>query len=252
MDRARTPAAVRLEPATDLLYRVRKRKSAEEIAIIERAQGCADAIAAAFRSSAHPGIAEHAVYAELVAAYLRAGGELPSMILFSAEHRPWQAQLLPTFRKLDAQDVVVIEAEPKYYGYMAQAIDTVSLRPLTKLEARLFEVSHECFEMLLDAMRPGIAYAELISRWGSFARKTGCMPGRTMGHGLGLGQDGPLTTRNGKADGMIVEEGDCFVLKPWVSDEDDLTSVRVGGTVVVGDQRARRLGSCKLRPLVLA
>jgi Xaa-Pro aminopeptidase len=238
--------------ATELLSRVRKRKSPEEIRMIERAQNCADAIASALRSTARPGVAEHAVYAELVAAHVRTGGELPSMILFSAEYRLWQTQLLPTFRQLSSHDIVVIEAEPKYYGYMAQAIDTVSLRPLTSLEARLFEVSHECFLTLLDLMRPGIAYAELISRWESLARKAGCMPGRTMGHGLGLGQDGPLTTRGGRADGMIVEDGDCFVLKPWVSDDSDATSVRVGGTVVVSDRRARCLGMCKRRPLVLS
>ena len=37
------------ECATDILYAVRKRKSAEEIALIEKAQDCADAIDAAFR-----------------------------------------------------------------------------------------------------------------------------------------------------------------------------------------------------------
>jgi Xaa-Pro aminopeptidase len=240
------------ESATELLYRARKRKSAEEITVMERAQKCADAISNAFRSVTRAGVGEHEVYAEMIASHVRTGGELPSMILFSAGRRVWQTQLLPTFRNLDAEDVVVVEAEPKYYGYMAQAIDTVSLRPLSSVEARLFEISHECFHILVDALRPGISYADLISRWESMARKAGCIPGRTMGHGLGLGQDRPLTTPGGKAEGMIVEEGDCFVLKPWMSDEDDVTSVRVGGTVVVGHQRARRLGNCELRPLVLS
>ena len=174
------------------------------------------------------------------------------MILIGAARRIWQTQLLPTFRKLDGQDVVMIEAEPKYYGYMAQAVDTVSLRPLSDVEARLFDVSHECFQVLLDAMRPGVAYADLISRWKSFARRARYLPGRTLGHGLGLGQDGPLTTAGGKADEMFVEEGDCFVLKPWVWDGDDETSLRVGGTVVVGAQGARGLGKCELSPMVLA
>ena len=156
---------VRFEPATDLLYHVRKRKSAEEIALVEQAQTCADAISAAFRSTAREGVGEHEIYAAMVAAHVRAGGELPSMILIGAARRIWQTQLLPTFRKLDGQDVVMIEAEPKYYGYMAQAVDTVSLRPLSDVEARLFDVSHECFQVLLDAMRPGVAYADLISRW---------------------------------------------------------------------------------------
>jgi Xaa-Pro aminopeptidase len=241
----------RFESATDILYRVRKKKSAEEIAVAEQAQKCADAIGEALRSTARPGVSEHEVYAAMVAAHIRAGGELPSMFLFSAEERSWQTQVMPTFRKLSRGDVVMVEAEPKYYGYMAQTVDTVSLRALSSEETRLFDVSHDCFEMLLDGMRPGAGYADLIGRWEAFARKSGAAPGRTMGHGLGLGQDGPLTTPGGKADGLMVEEGDCFVLKPWISDRHDTMSVRIGGTVVVGRQGARRLGTCALRPLVV-
>ena len=240
------------ESATDILARVRKRKSAEEIAIIEKAQRCADVICEAVRSIARPGVPEHDVYAAMIAAHVRAGGEMPSMLLFSAGQRAWQTQLLPTFRTLKPDDIVMIEAEPKYYGYMAQSIDTISMRALEKSEAELFDRSLECFDTLLEAFRPGKSYADLIAIWEAFARKRGCTPGRTMGHGLGLGQDGPLTVPGGRADGMIVEEGDCFVLKPWISDQSDTISVRVGGTVVVERNGARRMGECPLRPLVLA
>lgn len=241
----------RFESATDILYRARKKKSAEEIAVTEMAQRCADAIGQALRATTRPGTSEHEVYAAMVAAHIRAGGELPSMFLFSADKRIWQTQLLPTFRKLERGDTVMIEAEPKYYGYMAQTVDTVCLRRLSGIEAKLFDVSRECFDALLAALRPGKSYAELIGFWESLARKAGCLPGRTMGHGLGLGQDAPLTTPGGKADGLDVEEGDCLVLKPWISDLDDVTSVRVGGTVVVERSGARRLGACALPPLVV-
>ena len=249
--RAALPAA-RFESAADLMYRVRKRKSAEEMAMIGRAQDCADAIGAALRGTARQGATEHEVYAAMVAAHLRCGGELPSMLLVGTGPRIWQTQLLPTFRRLDAGDAVVIEAEPKYYGYMAQCVDTVALRPLSSLEAKLFDVSHDCFAMLLEALRPGASYRELIGGWERFATSAGCVAGRTMGHGLGLGQDGPLTTPGGAADDLAVEEGDCLVLKPWISNPDDTVSVRVGGTVVVGPRGAHRLGRVPLRPLVVA
>ena len=173
------------------------------------------------------------------------------MLLFSADERIWQTQVMPTFRKLARSDVIMIEAEPKYYGYMAQTVDTVSMRPLSGEEARLFDISHDCFGMLLSAMRPGVSYADLVVRWVAFAEKCNALAGRTMGHGLGLGQDGPLTTPGGDAGGLMVEEGDCLVLKPWISDRGDTMSVRVGATVVVGQHGARRLGLCPLRPLVV-
>jgi Xaa-Pro aminopeptidase len=239
------------ECATDILYEVRKKKSAEEIAFIERAQICADAIDEAFRASIRPGAPEHEIYANMFAAHIKAGGEVPSMILFSADKRFWQTQLLPTFRALESDDVLMVEAEPKYFGYMAQAVISASLRPLSDRERLLFDTSQECFDALLSELRPGRSYESLIQKWKAIANRNGVSAGRTMGHGLGLGQDGPLTTPSGAAGGLQVEEGDVLVLKPWVSDRDDTISVRVGGTVVVGRSSARRLGRCSLMPLVI-
>ena len=48
----------------------------------------------------------------------------------------------------------------------------------------------------------------------------------------------------------MVEEGDVLVLKPWVSNEDDNVSVRVGGTVVVGATSAKKLGKGSLVPII--
>jgi Xaa-Pro aminopeptidase len=243
--------AASFECATDILYRARKTKSAEEIALIEKAQHCADCIQAAFRSTARAGVSEHKVYSALFAAHIAAGGEVPSMILFSADKRFWQTHVMPTFRLLTQGDVVMLEAEPKYYGYMAQAVDSIALRPLAKGEERLFEVSRDSFEFLLNELRPGKTYAHIIRNWEAHVKKLGSVAGRTFGHGLGLGQDGPLSTPSGAAGGLHVEVGDCLVIKPWITDESESASVRVGGTVVIGPDGARKLGNAELDPLVL-
>jgi Xaa-Pro dipeptidase len=239
------------ECATDIMYEVRKRKSAEEIGFVERAQICADAINDAFRATVRPGVPEHEVYANMFSAHIKAGGEVPCMILFNAEKKFTQTHLLPTFRSLEKDDVLMVEAEPKYYGYMAQAVISASLRPLSDQERLLFNASQECFDDLLSELRPGRSYKSLVEKWKAVASRKGVSAGRTMGHGLGLGQDGPLTTPSGDAGGLQVEEGDVLVLKPWVSDDDDAISVRVGDTVVVGHSSARRLGHRSLMPLVV-
>ena len=173
------------------------------------------------------------------------------MILFNAEEKFHQTQLLPTFRFLKHGDAVVVEAEPKFYGYMAQAILSATLRPLSDLEVRLFAASRTCFEALMTELRPGRSYKDLIELWRLVAKREGVVAGRTMGHGLGLGQDAPLTVPTGDAGHLLVEEGDVLVLKPWVSNEDDSVSVRVGGTVVVGATSAKKLGKCSLMPFVV-
>lgn len=240
------------ENAEDILHGVRKRKSGEEIQALESAQFLADEVRTALRAHARPGVSEGMVYAELHRAYLAAGGEMPTMFLFAAEPRIWQTHLLPnSARRLAPEDVLIIEVDTKHLGYTGQAVDTVSLRPLSALEQRLFDVSTECFHAIVEAMRPGRPYLELIQLWDKTARRAGLVAGRTMGHGLGLGQDGPLTRPAGNADGLVVEEGDCLVLKPWVSDTSDSISVRVGDLVVVGDQSTRRAGRMELSPYVV-
>jgi len=240
------------ESATELMYMARKRKSAEEISMMSKAQVCAEAVSQALRASARPGASEHSVYAEMVAAHIRAGGELPTMMLFFADKRMWQTQLAPTHRNLESDDIIMIEADTKYLGYTSQAVDTVSLRKFTAQEWKLFDVSRNCFHGILEAMRPGRSYAELIELWQRLAKQPQTIAGRSMGHGLGLGQDAPLTVPDGNGQGLMVEEGDCFVLKPWVSDEQDTMSARVGGLVVVEAGGARRIGQGDLEPAVVA
>ena len=75
---------------------------------------------------------------------------------------------------------------------MVQSVETIALRPLSSAtEALLLDVSKACFDAVLAAMKPGIAYADLIALWEKSATGAEYQAGRTMGHGLGLGQDEP-------------------------------------------------------------
>ena len=228
--------------ATALMHDVRQVKSAEEIALVERAQVCADAIGEAVFEHARAGVSEHALYAEMMAAHIRSGGEVPAMLLIGIGKAPSQAFLMPTFRALEDGDILICESEIKYAGYMAQSIEAVSLGPPEAEYERLFEASLSCFGILLDAMRPGVPYAELIRLWGAHMERAGLKAAPTMGHGLGLGQDGPTTRAGGDAQGRTVEAGHCFILKPWAATADGERAMRAGNTVVVEEHGARRLG----------
>ena len=228
--------------ATALMHDIRQVKSAEEIALIERAQLCADAISEAVFEHARPGVSEHALYAEMMAAHIRSGGEVPAMLLIGIGKAPSQTFLMPTFRALEQGDILLCESEIKYAGYMAQSIEAVSLGPPGADYARMFEASLACFEMLLEAFRPGVPYAELVRLWGAHMEEAGLRAAPTMGHGLGLGQDGPTTRPGGDAQGRVVEAGHCFILKPWATSADGARAIRAGNTIVVGENGARRLG----------
>ena len=228
--------------ATALMHDVRQVKSAEEIALIERAQICADAISEAIFEHARAGVTEHELYAEMMAAHIRSGGEVPAMLLLGIGKAPSQTYLLPTFRALEQGDILICESEIKYAGYMAQSIESVSLGPPGADYERMFEASLSCFEMLMGTIRPGVAYAEPIGLWGRHMEKAGFRAAPTMGHGVGLGQDGPTTRAGGDGQGRIVEAGHCLILKPWATSADGERAVRAGNTIVVEQSGARRLG----------
>lgn len=230
------------ENATGFMHDIRLVKSAEEIAMIERAQVCADAISEAVFAHARPGVTEHALYAAMMAAHIRAGGEVPAMLLIGIGKEPDQTYLLPSMRDLETGDILICESEIKYGGYMAQSIESVCLGPPPDDYRRLYDASLSCFHVLLDAARPGVPYADLIRLWGEHMTAAGCRAAPTMGHGLGLGQDGPTTRPGGDAQGLVVEAGHCFVLKPWATSEDGRHAIRAGNTIVVEPGGARRLG----------
>jgi Xaa-Pro aminopeptidase len=239
--------------ASRLLDSIRKKKSPAEIGMTARAQLCADAMAMALEQAARSGRWLHEVHAEVFSAGIRLGCEMPSMVLLGCSSTMLQTQLLPEFRRVADGDVFLLEAEPKFYGYMAQSVRTVSMRPLSRTEGDVLSTSESCFDQLLAAMRPGESYRKLIEIWKKAARREGLRPGRSMGHGLGLGQDRPWTTPAGLLfdDDLPIEEGDCFVLKPWVQNERETVSGRVGDTVVVGAGGARRLGSANISPVLI-
>jgi Xaa-Pro aminopeptidase len=176
---------------------------------------------------------------------------MPSMMLLGCAPTMVQTHLDVEFRRIRDDDILLLEAEPKLFGYASQAVQTVSMRPLSAEEDGILKASKTCFDALSEALKPGASYRALIELWNRTATHEGWSAGRSMGHGLGLGQDLPWTTRSGLAfrQDMAVEEGDCFVLKPWIANADETVSGRVGAPLVVEARGARRLNTVDNSPL---
>ena len=219
--------------------------------MVERSQICADVIADCFRTVPRPGLWLHELAATFIAAAIRVGCEMPSMMLLGCAPTMVQTHLDVEFRRIRDDDILLLEAEPKLFGYASQAVQTVSMRPLSAEEDGILKASQTCFDGLFEALKPGASYRDLIDQWNRTAKREGWSAGRSMGHGLGLGQDLPWTTRSGLAfrHDMEVEEGDCFVLKPWIVNAAETVSGRVGAPLVVEAGGARRLNTVDNSPL---
>jgi Xaa-Pro aminopeptidase len=93
-------------------------KSAAEIAVIRHAYGLADIGLRAAVAAIHPGVSESAVAAEAEAAMRRAGAEgtgIDTIVGSGPNARPILAR--HTFRKIEADDLVVLTVAPRYQGY---------------------------------------------------------------------------------------------------------------------------------------
>jgi Xaa-Pro aminopeptidase len=224
---AQSPADI--EP--DLWY-LRRRKDADELALIRRAIDCTAAMYAAARAEIRPGITELELFSILQAAAVNAAGE-------PLTHPPgndFQCNSPggpPRLRRAEAGELFVLDLGPAYRGYYADNCRTVcvggnpndaqreawsaivaalkhveqTVRPGVRCQAVFHEVKSQ-----LDAVRPGAFFHHL-------------------GHGIGLfPHEAPHL--NPRWDDVF-EEGDVFTAEPGLYGEDLRAGIRLEENYVV-------------------
>jgi Xaa-Pro dipeptidase len=250
--------AARFDNATELLQEARAVKGAEEIAWIERAAEILDRVVAAILAKAKPGVMETEMVATIWHTIIANGGDYPSMTHWGAGSGvPWACRIAP-HRALQAGDMINTELEAKYGGYIAQTVQAVSLGKIPTELKQAFEVSVRVFDELIECMRPGVSFREIVLLYQKLVRDSGHTPKGMLLHGRGIGEDRPQVT--GEMDGDIYNsptytkhldlplvEGNVFVLKPGAMPDDAPDSIRCGDTVVIEKHGARRLGKRAFR-----
>jgi len=250
--------AARFDNATELLQEARAVKGAEEIAWIERAAEILDRVVAAILAKAKPGVMETEMVATIWHTIIANGGDYPSMTHWGAGSGvPWACRIAP-HRALQAGDMINTELEAKYGGYIAQTVQAASLGKIPTELKQAFEVSVRVFDELIEYMRPGVSFREIVLLYQKLVRDSGHTPKGMLLHGRGIGEDRPQVT--GEMDGDIYNsptytkhldlplvEGNAFVLKPGAMPDDAPDSIRCGDTVVIEKHGARRLGKRTFR-----
>ena len=250
--------AARFDNATELLQEARAVKGAEEIAWIERAAEILDRVVAAILAKAKPGVMETEMVATIWHTIIANGGDYPSMTHWGAGSGvPWACRIAP-HRSLQAGDMINTELEAKYGGYIAQTVQAASLGKIPTELKQAFEVSVRVFDELIECMRPGVSFREIVLLYQKLVRDSGHTPKGMLLHGRGIGEDRPQVT--GEMDGDIYNsptytkhldlplvEGNVFVLKPGAMPDDAPDSIRCGDTVVIEKHGARRLGKRAFR-----
>jgi Xaa-Pro dipeptidase len=238
----------RFVSATPLLGEARWQKSQEEIEFIGRGVQIAEVTLAALREHAHAGVAERRLFAEMMYANAKAGGSFTPMVgwISGPLDAPYHRLEQPTFRTLEPGDVIGVEVEGRWGGYIAQIDQTLFVGQPPAALGEGTKLACEAFDRVLDKIAPGVRMGELIEA-ATLSGLAGRLQSGLGMHGRGTGDDGPLLVSRRPAPpavlAMELKEGCCFALKPSALLDGKLEYGRWGDSVVVTARGARRLGT---------
>jgi Xaa-Pro dipeptidase len=241
---------VKFENATDLMQQVRSVKSAEEVTFIEKAAVIIGQAIEVLVAHAKVGVRENELIAEMLREIVHQGGEPITMLLFGTggPEVPW-AQRVFTTRQLKPGDLINTEVEGKYAGYIAQALQPISLGSKPKELERIFDTTKVIFDRMLGFLKPGITFGEVVKFYQDQVQSAGYEPDGALMHGRGLGEDAPMlwgARRDFPENDAKLKEGHVFILKPAAKKGFTRDSIRAGDTVAIEAHGARRLGKREL------
>ncbi|HXQ51432.1 MAG TPA: M24 family metallopeptidase [Stellaceae bacterium] len=238
----------RFVSATPLLGEARWQKSADEIAFLRKATEIAELTEAALNAHARAGVAERHVFAHMMFANADAGGSFAPMLGWvsgpqgSAYNRIEQ----PSFRTLQQGDVLAVEIEGRWGGYIAQIDMTAAIGTAQPELVEAMKLVSDSFDRVVARMKPGVTMRALIE-----AARLGGLGGRIkveLGlHGRGTGDDGPLLVASRREPPEVLDiplaEGCCLAVKPSAALDGIGDYGRWGDGVVVTATGAERLGT---------
>ncbi len=155
------PEKIAVKDATHIMSELRMVKDADEIARIQDAAKVADAGMKAALSAVKPGITESQIAAEAEHAMRNAGAEEFWRTYVSSGTRTNIAHGLPTFRKLQKGDLVMIDIHPIVNGYSADLCRTVCAGKPTAKQQAAYDLYLKAQQATIAKVKAGVGVAEL-------------------------------------------------------------------------------------------
>lgn len=207
-----------LVEAHRLFGEIRGPKSAEELAVMEKAIRISDLAHYTFMANLKPGMTEAEAAAKAVEV-LEAHGVGDRIILIHS--RPEATYLYPPGpRVIEKSDTVIFSPEfTRKAGYGAQMIRAYCWEPPKGTLKRLYECCAELRQVVCEEFRPGVEIAKagekvkgLVSRWGFESLK--------LGHAVGLSYgDAPYVTAGPKEKDFMewtILPGEVYAIHPMI------------------------------------
>ncbi len=175
---------------SDVLREIRWRKSPREIAHLEQAALIADIGLEAARSAIRPGVSELDVYAEIIHAMAKAGGENPAITLpVLSGPKANTGHSLASRKVIRAGEQVNVDVCGVYWRYHANAARSFYLGEPPADVRDYHARSAGVFDVIEGLLRPGLGVGELVRETRRYYDEAGIWPdaGWVGGYELGIG-----------------------------------------------------------------
>jgi Xaa-Pro aminopeptidase len=226
---------IALVPTSGVVEGLRIVKEADEVALVRQAAEIADRAYAWLAAQRVVGRTERELAWELEGVMMRDGSEEPSFpIIVAAAERGAMPHAVPSMEPIPPDTLMVVDMGATVGGYRSDCTRTFATGPLPDELARAYELCLQAQRASLDAVRPGVAAAELdgVARGAIEAGGMGERFGHGLGHGVGLDiHERPWVRREGTE---TIASGMVFTVEPGIYVE-GLGGVRIEDLVVATD-----------------
>jgi Xaa-Pro aminopeptidase len=234
----------KLSDATELFDKVRVIKSAEEIADLRETSNILRGAFKALEAELYPGATERHV----VAAHDQALRELGGFDGYVVVNRPpFDTAGMPTAQPFERKDIVVIYSEQAGpAGYWCELVRSYSFGRPPERVRRFWEMRVEVFQRCMEAMKPGVSSAEILTAMNRAYAGFGYDAAGLISyaaHGIGLDAGEPPYV---PGQMLTLEEGMVLSLHPHIKLDDPVEAQTVGGIDIIDNVLVTRNGGERL------
>ncbi len=217
--------------------KLRWRKSDFEIQLLSEAARITDAAFDAIRTELKPGLTEFEVAARLNYHIQKLGADLSfAGTVVSGNDYPIPIRM-PTDRKLQVGDSIMIDIGASYQGYQADATRTFVLGEPNADQLRVWNVILQAYAAAFEQIRPGVPCIDVHRAAVAVIEGAGYALAHRIGHGIGLATSFEYPSLD--TESALLEPGNSICIEPGIY-------VAGAGNMKLEDDLVVTTASCQL------
>jgi Xaa-Pro aminopeptidase len=235
-------AGLKVKDGQQVMLEAREVKSADEIALLNRAAAMVDGAYHLINEELKPGIRENDMVARVNEFLYRHGSDDVEAINAISGERCNPHPHNFTDRMVRPGDQVFFDILHSFVGYRTCYYRTFNVGRATPSQRDAYKKCREWLDLAIDLIKPGVTTDEVCSVWPK-AEEFGFPDelsafGLQFGHGLGLNlHERPIISRVVSMDHpTVIKEGMVFALETYCPASDGYSAARIEEEVVVTDK----------------